>query len=206
MTENEKKIEVVEIIEEDEAKADMVTHKEITVSELLKKNNELLEYRNGIMVEHEKMTNLNIKVNIAFKLVLIPAAIVFCLFLYKMYEEVLISNQKEMTIVNNLPQQETPVFNVNLPQPTVAVNNHTVLDKISFYRGGYHGTVYKNTSKNIVYCRTDATKEVYDIIISPNSNLEIPTEIVSCKDAELVEIRNPNEPRIYNQEQLFKIQ
>ncbi|MDB2562365.1 hypothetical protein N9X61_02045 [Sulfurimonas sp.] len=205
MEENKIEINEIEIIEDEQGNKQISQHTESMISTLLQKNNELLEYHNNLLIEEKKMSNLDIKVNVAFKLVLIPAIIVFCFFLYKIYEEAVISNAKETTIVNNVPQQASPVVNVSVPQPNVEVNNQTILDKVSFYRGGYHGYVYRNTSKDIVYCRTDTRKDVYDIVISPNSNLELTYELYSCKDVELIEIRNPSAPKMATQQPLFKI-
>lgn len=192
----ENEIEIAEIYEVEESTGEnkeVIPQTTLIVTELLKKNNELLEYHNKVMIANKKMSNLNIGVNILFKIILIPTALVFCFFLYKIYMEVVLNNQKETTIVNNLPEQETPVFNVNVPPSNVEVREQTILDKVSFYRGGYHGYVYKNTSKNIVYCRTNAHENIYDIVLTPNSNLELTYEIYSCKDAELIETKNPNE-------------
>ncbi|MBC8238002.1 MAG: hypothetical protein H8E76_07210 [Helicobacteraceae bacterium] len=206
MKDSDIEINEIEIVEEEyENKKEITKHTETMISTLLKKNNELLEYHNRILIEEKKMNNLNIKVNVAFKLILIPAIVVFCLFLYKIYEQALVSNTKETTIVNNLPQQATPVVNVSVPTPSVEFTNQTILDKVSFYRGGYHGYVYRNTSEDIVYCRTDTRKDVYDIVISPNSSLELTYELYSCKDVELIEIRNPSAPKNTAQQSLFKI-
>ena len=201
-------INEIEVLEDEyENKKEITKHTETMISTLLKKNNELLEYHNRILIEEKKMNNLNIKVNVAFKLILIPAIVVFCLFLYKMYEQVLVSNTKETTIVNNIPQQAqaAPIVNVSVPTPSVEFKSQTILDKVSFYRGGYHGYVYRNTSEDIVYCRTDTRKDVYDIVIQPNSSLELTYELYSCKDVELIEIRNPSAPKNTVQQSLFKI-
>lgn len=191
-------MDIVEVEEGFDKNSEMIAQKELTVSELLKKNNELLEYHNNIITENKKIMNLNGVVNILFKLILIVAAAVFCFFLYKIYNEIVLNNQKETTIVNNLPAQETPVFNVNVPESKVAVNNQTVLDKVSFYKGGFYGHVYKNTSQNMVYCRLNDFEEVYDVVIAPNSVVELTPRIFSCKDAELIEIRDPSTPKIKN--------
>ncbi|MFT5659763.1 MAG: hypothetical protein ACI9TV_000390 [Sulfurimonas sp.] len=206
MKENE--IEIVEIIEEDkEGHGDMLPQKNITVSQLLQKNNELLEYHNNILLENKKTTNINSMANIFFKLVLVAAAAIFSFFLYKIYEEIVISNQKEMQIVNNLPAQEAPIVNVSVPETNVAITNHAVLDKVSFFKGGYYGFVYKNTSQNIIYCRTKESEAVHDAILSPNSIVELVSPIESCRDAVLVEIRDPSKPIDHKMphQDLFKI-
>ena len=200
-------VEVLEMDIVEQVGAEIIPQSDVTVSELLKKNNELLAYHNDIMLENKKITNMNSIADLLFKLTIMLAVIVFCAFLYKIYEEVVVSNQKEMKIINNLPQQETPIFNVNVPQADVAVNNQTILDKVSFYRGGYYGFVYKNTSQNIVYCKTKDSEHIHDAVLSPNSIVELSSEIEACRDAEIIEIKNPHKPdahKVPNQ-QLFKI-
>jgi len=200
MKEKETEVEAIDIdiVEVNEEKSDIVAHKEVTVSQLLKKNNELLAYHNNILRENKKIMTTNNIVNIIFRLILVAAAVVFCYFLYMIYNEIVLSNQKETTIVNNLPAQQAPTVNVSVPETSVSVNNQTVTDKISFYEGGFYGYVYKNTSKNLVFCKTTEQGTVYDIMISPNSTLELTPRIYSCKDAELVEIPDPTKNVIKN--------
>ena len=205
----ENKIEIVEIIEEEAAEknTDMLPQKNITVSQLLEKNNELLEYHNNILLENKKTTNMNSMANVFFKVVSLAAAAVFSFFLYKIYGEIVVSNQKETQIVNNVPAQATPVVNVSIPETNVAITNHAVLDKVSFFKGGYYGYVYKNTSQNIIYCRTKDSEGIHDAILSPNSIVELVSPIASCKDAELLEIRDPSKPIDHKMphQNLFKI-
>ena len=204
----EKKIEIVEIIEEkEEENGEMIPHKHITVSQLLQKNNELLEYHNTILLENKKMTNANNIANVLFKLLLLGAAAGFAFFLFKIYEEIVISNQKEMKIVNNLPAQAAPIVNLSVPESNVAITNHAVLDKVSFYKGGYYGYVYKNTSQNIIYCRTKDSEAIHDAVLSPNSIVEFVSPIELCKDAVLIEIRDPSKPIDHKMphQNLFKI-
>lgn len=204
----EKKIEIVEIIEEkEEENGEMIPHKHITVSQLLQKNNELLEYHNTILLENKKMTNANNIANVLFKLILLAAAAGFAFFLFKIYEEIVISNQKEMKIVNNLPAQAAPIVNLSVPESNVAITNHAVLDKVSFYKGGYYGYVYKNTSQNIIYCRTKDSEAIHDAVLSPNSIVEFVSPIELCKDAVLIEIRDPSKPIDHKMphQNLFKI-
>lgn len=208
MKDNKNEIEVVEIIEEEnEKKSEVTPQTTVTVGELLQKNNELLEYHNDILLGNKKMENMSTITNIFFKLVLVGAAAIFIFFLYKIYEEIVISNQKETKIVNNMPAQEAPIVNVSVPEANVAITNHAVLDKVSFYQGGYYGYVYKNTSQNIIYCITEDSESIHDAILSPNSIVELTTPIASCRDAELVEIRDPSKPIDHKMphQDLFKI-
>lgn len=202
------KAEIVKRIEEEkDVHGDIIPHKHITVSQLLQKNNELLEYHNNILLENKATTNINSMTNIFFKIVLVAAAAIFSFFLFKIYEEIVISNQKEMKIVNNLPAQEAPIVNVSVPETNVAITNHAVLDKVSFFKGGYYGFVYKNTSQKIIYCRTKGSEGIYDAILSPNSIVELVSPIEFCKDALLIEIRDPSKPIDHKMphQDLFKI-
>ena len=50
----------------------------------------------------------------------------------------------------------------------------------------------------MIYCKTNEFENIYDIVLAPNSTLELTPEIKMCKDAELVEIKNPSAPKIVN--------